>query len=124
MTAAWGSQADPGLGTTHLECADLAPKLLGYIVRSHATPLDHLWDCGEHCFRQNYASHIGHPLTILVRWLVAPLTLLLQFRAMIMRSLLNWIWRGPVRRNEQAKLYSLARRYPEQVGSTPDDIAL
>src|SRR5262245_60714797 len=60
MTAAWGSQADSGLATTALECADLAPKFLGYIVRSHATPLDHLWDCGEHCLRQNYASHIGH----------------------------------------------------------------
>src|SRR5262249_44674747 len=49
MSASWRSQADPGLGTAHFERVDLAPKLLGYVVRSHAAPLDHLWDGGEHC---------------------------------------------------------------------------
>jgi hypothetical protein len=41
-----------------------------------------------------------------------------------MRSEQERICCRPVRRNELAKLYALARRNPQQVGATPDDIAL
>ena len=79
MSASWRSQADPGLGAAHFECTDLAPKLLSYLVCPHATSLDHLWYGGEHGLRQNYTSHFDHPpLTILVRYLVAALTLLVR----------------------------------------------
>jgi len=112
MAASWRSQADPGLGTAHLECADLAPELLGYVVCPHATPLYHFWDGSEYCLRQNYTSHFDHPLTILVRCLVASLTLWFNSGPMIMRCKLDWIWRSLVGRNETSKLYTLARRHP------------
>ena len=75
-TASWRSQADPRLATAHFKCADVAPKLLGYVVRSHATPFNHLRDGGEHRLGENFTSHsdlpIGRPGSMLSR-IVEPL---------------------------------------------------
>src|SRR5262245_8454553 len=49
---------------------------------------------------------------------------LVQSGPMLMRCKLDWIWRGLAGRNETAKLYTLARRHPQQVGSTPDNVVL